>query len=340
MIASAAAAGPLSAAWHSILGEVFVLNGWLKFSRRNTSDRRRCRIAVVLGCVALLQLAGCKEETRPVNRKAVQGQVLAEHPGTVAGSSEIVIAPTIIEPEHLTPDVLGTSAGVLSSNTRDAKEWERAGAASAGFSALAGGISFASAAIPAKGKQLSPLEKSLQAGLEYLNAGNFSEAAGKFEAAQVTDPRDYRGFFFEAVCRAQLEDLARAGASMDRAIALAPREIELYVHRGNLMLRKKDYGGAVDDFSHVVTLEPKNVPALLNRAVANFHRRRPKDVIADATSVIEIRKDIPDAFLLRALGNIMTGEPARARRDYDAAVGAGLSKQAIDTWRPVFYREG
>lgn len=286
-----------------------------------------------------MQLAGCKEDTRPISRKAVQGEVLADHHGA-AGSSAIVIAPTMIEPEHLTPNALGTGVGVLSSETRDAKDWERVGAASAGFSALAGGISFASAAMPAKGKKLSPLEESLQAGLDYLNAGNYSQAAGRFEAAQATDPRDYRGYFFEAVCRAQLDDLARAAASMDRAIALAPQEIELYVHRGNLMLRKKDYGAAVDDFSHVVQLQPKSVPALLNRAVANFHRRRPKDVIADATAVIEIRQDIPDAFLLRALGNIMTGEPARARRDYDAAVGAGLTKQAIDTWRPVFYREG
>lgn len=312
---------------------------WSRHSLRTAFDSSCGGLLTLLGLAVSMQLAGCKENTRPVNRKAVQGEVLSDRHGG-AGASAIVIAPTIVEPEHFTPDVLGTSGGVLSSNTRDAKDWERVGAASAGFSALAGGVSFASAAMPAKGKKLSPLEEYLQAGLEYLNAGSLSEAAAKFEAAQTTDPRDYRGYFFEAVCRAQLDDLARAGASMDRAIALAPQEAELYVHRGNLMLRKKDYGTAVDDFSHVVKLQPKSVPALLNRAVANFHRRRPKDVIADATAVIEIRKDIPDAFLLRALGNIMTGEPARARRDYDAAVGAGLTKQAIDTWRAVFYREG
>lgn len=310
-----------------------------RHSRRSAFDSRRFEALAFL-CVAVsIQLAGCKEDTRPVNRKGVQGEVLSDRHGA-AGSSAIVIAPSIVEPEHFTPDMLGTSGGVLSSETRDAKDWERVGAASAGFSALAGGINFAAAAMPAKGKKLSPLEENLQAGLEYLNAGSFTEAARQFEAAQSSDPRDYRGYFFEAVCRAQLDDLARAGASMDRAIALAPQEAELYVHRGNLMLRKKDYGAAVDDFSHVVKLQPQSVPALLNRAVANFHRRRPKDVIADATAVIEIRKDIPDAYLLRALGNIMTGEPARARRDYDAAVEAGLTKQAIDTWRPVFYREG
>ncbi|MGC3968310.1 MAG: hypothetical protein QM775_13335 [Pirellulales bacterium] len=61
----------------------------------------------------------------------------------------------------------------------------------------------------------------------------------------------------------------------------------------------------------MATADPKNVAALLNRAVANFHRRRPKDMIVDATAVIDIRKDIPDAHLLRALGNLMSGEPAR-----------------------------
>ena len=299
-----------------------------------------CRGSMIgICCAVVTTIAGCKEPTRPVDRKAVQGQLLTDN-NNASGSSGIVIAPTIIEPEHLAPDPLGTSQGVLSSNTRDVKDWERVGAVSAGLSAIAGDVRFASVTLPTKGNKVSPLEEQLAAGLELLNAGKLREAAACFEAAQSADRRDYRGYFFEAVCRAQLDELARAVAAIDLAINLSPQEPELYVHRGNLRLRQKDYGAAVDDFSHVVRLQPANIAALLNRAVANFHRRRPKDVIADATSVIEVRKDIPDAYLLRALGNIMTGEPARARRDYDSAVGAGLSKQAVDTWRAVFYRDG
>jgi tetratricopeptide (TPR) repeat protein len=300
------------------------------------------RPAIWLLAIALVATSsGCDSKPdRPLSRKTLEGEPLDFGHGS-AGRPQILVAPGMIDPDEKSAEPLEPSRGVLSSyDAGDMQVWERVANAATGFGAVSGGMQFAVASLPASGSKQTPFEKQLQDGVAALNAGKFRESIISFELAQRSDPNDYRGFFFEAVAQGQLDEVSRALTALDLAIRKAPQETELYVHRGNLRLRQKDYALAVDDFSQVIERDPKNLGALLNRAVANFHRRRPKDIIQDTTEVLAIRKDIPDAHLLRALGNLMSGEPARGRRDFDAAVAAGLSQQAVETWRPVFYREG
>lgn len=296
---------------------------------------------MIVAVLLALPTAGCKDDSdRPLHRKTLEGEPLAFGYGS-GGRPQIIVAPGVIDPDDKSLDPMEPSRGVLSSyDAGDSQVWERVANATTGFGAVSGGMQFAVASLPASGSKQTPFEKQLQDGVAALNAGKPRAAIVSFELAQRSDPNDYRGFFFEAVAQSQLDEVSRALTALDLAIRKAPQEMELYVHRGNLRLRQKDYALAVDDFSQVIERDPKNLGALLNRAVANFHRRRPKDIIQDTTEVLAIRKDIPDAHLLRALGNLMSGEPARGRRDFDAAVAAGLSQQAIETWRPVFYREG
>ncbi|MCE9606806.1 MAG: tetratricopeptide repeat protein [Planctomycetia bacterium] len=215
-------------------------------------------------------------------------------------------------------------------------DWESFASSSVGLSPRDGDLRFAFADLGTQKGKVSPFERELRAGLEALNQGKMPAAVSHFETAQKADPRDFRPFFFEAVARLQLEEVARAAAALDIAISLAPSETELYLHRGNLHSRQRDYGLAVDDFSRVVAVQPDHLAALLNRAVANFHRRRPKDIVEDSSAALKVKAGIPDAHLLRALGYLMQGETVRARRDFDAAVASGLNKSAIDSWSPLF----
>lgn len=291
-----------------------------------------------LAAAGLIASAGCGDNSKPGVNIGVTPKPLPMLTGPRPTSEPIVVVPEFTDPGVAMNPLITPEAQTASSISEKEELWERFAAPSEVLGKQMGDIRFAFADLmPKAGVKYEPFEVELQAGVPLLNEGKYAEAAKHFENAQRLNPQDYRGFFFEAVCRAQLDDVARAAAAIDLAITRAPKELELYLHRGNLRMRRREYAAAAGDFSHVLSIQPQNIPALVNRAAANFHRRRPKDMIVDTTAVIDIRKDIPDAYLLRALGNIMTGEPARARRDFDAAVAAGLNKEAAASWRSLFY---
>jgi len=202
---------------------------------------------------------------------------------------------------------------------------------------LAGGADMRFAELKAEEKKKTSIfEQELQAGIAELNRGKLTEAIAHFEAAEKANALDFRPFFYEAVVRLQQNSIPRAETALDIAIRLAPEQIELYLYRGNLRSRQGQHGLAVDDFSRVIKAYPENLSALINRAAANFQRRRPTDVVDDASTVIRLKSGIPDAHLLRALGFLMQGETVKARRDFEAAVAAGLAKPVADSWGPIF----
>lgn len=303
-------------------------------------------VAFVLSVV----LAGCDKNEQVLVKSDMEGHVLPDLPNLAGTSSQ---------PASTFPDPSGSSSGTdpyaslpldttpptaVPKETGAARvaDWERLSVLSLGLETRNGDLDFARLTNE-ESKRATPLQRELQAGLNDLNLGRMKEASEHFAAAKKADPRDFRAYFFDAVIQMQGTNggtAAGAKAEFDIAISLAPQELELYLHRGNLRLREGEYGLAVDDFSKLLEAHPQHLSALMNRATANFHRRRPKDIVADTTAIINLRPGVPDAHLLRALGFLMQGETTLARRDYDAAVAAGLPKPAVESWKPYFQTRG
>lgn len=247
-----------------------------------------------------------------------------EKQANAGGTVDPFSLPGIATPEGVSPQV---------------PDWQRLSVLSLGLESRNGDYDFARLSTE-ESKRPTPHQVELEAGRVALYSGQFSKALEHLESAKKSDPSDFRAYFYEAVVNLQSKDeaaKARAKAGIDFAISLAPRETELYLHRGNLRLGEGDYGPAVDDFTRVLQAHPQHLGALMNRTVANFHRRRPKDMVDDATTLLTLKPGIADAHLLRALGWLMQGESVRGKRDFDAAVAAGLSQPAIEAWKRYFY---
>jgi Tfp pilus assembly protein PilF len=294
----------------------------------------------------ILLIAGCDHREPILVKSEMDGSVITNLPGPTGSSrpgTSRFDDPNFVLPDEPTTGTVIDPFSLPSAAPPDAvaprvPDWERLSVLSLGLDSRDGNYDFARLSTE-ESKRATPLQIELQAGLNALNRGQLKESLEHFESAKKADPRDFRAYFFGAIVNLQLADdaaKARAKAGFDIAISLAPQEGELYLHRGNLRLKEGDYGPAVDDFTRVLQAQPQHLGALMNRAAANFHRRRPKDIVDDTTVIIKLRPGVPDAHLLRALGYLMQGETVLGRRDFDAAVAAGLSKPAIESWKPYF----
>lgn len=307
------------------------------------------RFAMALLAIVGLSV-GCDKSEPVIVKSELEGSVLPDLPersGTAPQPATSFSDPNFSAGSgdffaRLPIDITPPAGASQDSGAAKVADWERLSVLSLGLDTRDGDLDFARLTTE-ESKRATPLQRELQAGINALNQGQLKEASAHFEAAKKADPREFRSYFFDAVVQLQKNEEAvipGAKASLDIAISLAPQELELYLHRGNLRLREGEYGLAVDDFTRLLQSHPQHLGALMNRATANFHRRRPKDIVDDTSAIIKLRPGIPDAHLLRALGYLMQGESVLARRDFDAAVAAGLAKPAVDSWKPYFQSRG
>lgn len=292
-------------------------------------------------------IAGCEQRDPILVKSEMDGSALRNLPGekgtASTGTSRLdeLNASFDERPATSTPVDPFSLPGVATADGASSQvpDWQRLSVLSLGLEARADNYDFARLSTE-ESKKPTTHQIELEAGRVALMRSEFNKAIEHLELAKKADPRDFRAYFYESVALMQLKDdasKARGKAGLDIAISLAPQETELYLHRGNLRLGESDYGPAVDDFTRVLQAHPQHLGALMNRTVANFHRRRPKDMVDDATTILKIRPGIPDAHLLRALGYLMQGESTLGRRDFDAAVAAGLPKPAIESWKRYFH---
>lgn len=296
-------------------------------------------MTIRIRCLAALCAAafiGCDTREKTIHNAPRPDQALPEiggRPSATPSDSLAILLPTPSS-TGLSRDPSAFDADPQIARAARTIDWNNLASLSFGLSSAAE-MRFAELKADEEQKT-SVFERELKAGIDELNRGKPTEAIAHFEAAEKANGRDFRPFFYEAVVRMQQDSIPRAETALDIAIRLAPEQLELYLYRGNLRSRQGHHGLAVDDFSRVIEAYPENLSALINRAAANFQRRRPKDVVDDTSTVIRLKPGIPDAYLLRALGFFMQGETVRARRDFEAAVAAGLAKPVADSWGPIF----
>ena len=98
----------------------------------------------------------------------------------------------------------------------------------------------------------------------------------------------------------------RKGASIRVAPPLYSQREMAYTMRGNARLSLKDYTQAIDDFSEVVRLDPKNSMAYRNRGIAYCKTGETDRAIAACTEAI--RLDPKDALAYIASRWCLRGE--------------------------------
>jgi len=109
---------------------------------------------------------------------------------------------------------------------------------------------------------------SIEAGAAYYRDGQYAAAADAFTDAIVADSTSAAAWNDRAVARLRLGDINRAIADFNRALALAPRDAEIYYNRGNALVAAGQSQDAVVDYTRAAQINPSFSKAIFNRGTA------------------------------------------------------------------------
>ena len=130
-------------------------------------------------------------------------------------------------------------------------------------------------------------EKLLKEALSAVESGDHAEAirfySAILESREIPEILNQRALSFGA-----LKDYTRALTDLDRAIELCTNDPDLYVNRGNVLLREKRLEEAIFDFSTALSLRPKCAVSLNSRAYAYSLSGDTDEAISDYWSAIKI----------------------------------------------------
>jgi tetratricopeptide (TPR) repeat protein len=153
-----------------------------------------------------------------------------------------------------------------------------------------------------------------------LNEPDNARAA--FDRALALAPRDSQIWADIARFRRSGGDVAGAIEAADRAVAADPRNVEALTLRGVLTRGQYGLAAALPWFDRALEVDGSNVEALLERATTLGDIGRMADMLADAREVHRLTGGHPTAYYLQAVLAARARNFALARGLYDRTRGA------------------
>ncbi|WP_374943534.1 tetratricopeptide repeat protein [Sphingomonas sp.] len=157
----------------------------------------------------------------------------------------------------------------------------------------------------------------------FVGRGMRKEAVADYGKAIELDPGSVWAWSNRAITRIQLGDLAGARTDLDKAAAIDPAYVQVFIGRGMLADLEQRPGEAIAAYTKALQSEPGNGYALQQRAAAYVARGDREHAEADLTAAIAASPDDAAGYVGR--GNLML-EGER----YDAALKDFDSAHALD----------
>lgn len=154
-----------------------------------------------------------------------------------------------------------------------------------------------------------------------IGSGDYARAAMILEDLPNTLPEaavDGRAALFGEAGNAWIlaNDMPRAVAAFDAAIALVPNVAALHIDRALALALAGDYWAAIDDLNVAEDLDPGRADLLIFRATAYRLLEVYDLALADLERAIQLDPWNPEAFLERGMSRRLTGDDAGARADW------------------------
>jgi len=111
---------------------------------------------------------------------------------------------------------------------------------------------------------------------------------------------------------------AAARAAFDEAILRSPGSAPAYAGRGLVRARQGDVDGAIEDYTRALTLG--DIGVLFNRGVALIAKRNYQGAIADFTVALSANPQHARALFARGTARSLAGDPEQARADWRRAI--------------------
>jgi tetratricopeptide (TPR) repeat protein len=129
------------------------------------------------------------------------------------------------------------------------------------------------------------------------------------------NPKCVQAFFNRAVAKESRKDFDGAIADYTRIIALSPKDPKYYSMRAFVRGNKGDMDGAIKDFSTAIELSPNNADLYFSRGLGKGKNGDHKGALSDFTRAIELDPTMAKAYNYRSVARRATGDLAGAEMD-------------------------
>lgn len=159
-------------------------------------------------------------------------------------------------------------------------------------------------------------------GLAATDLGDIPQATAAFNAALWAAPKDSGIWTAVARFRRVTGELAGAIEAADKAVAFDPNNAEALELRGELTRSQYGLAAALPWFDRALQIDPKYLPAMVERAATLGDLGRASEMLAAARAILAIDPKNPNAWLLQAVLAARAGKYGLARSLYRRTGGA------------------
>lgn len=154
--------------------------------------------------------------------------------------------------------------------------------------------------------------------LQSLPGGDRQRAAEALEEAIRLSAEDDRTLAKALAARAALhDDVAKAEADLDRAVELAPGDVEILRGRAQFLAAQNRLVAALRDLERAIELEPDHALTIEARGAVLAGQGKTDEALESLTRAVELRPERTSAYLRRARIYMARNEPDRSLEDLD-----------------------
>jgi tetratricopeptide (TPR) repeat protein len=160
-------------------------------------------------------------------------------------------------------------------------------------------------------------------GIELFNRGDLAGAGASFERAVAIKADSAEGWTNQGRVLAELGQTDRAIAMYDHAIEIQSDFQPAFHNRAVAWIARGEPGRAMEDFTRAIELNPYDPDPLVGRGMVKGRSGDLPGAISDLSKAIAIAPYSPDAYVNRAAAHYQMRDFDRAARDLEIAEGLG-----------------
>ncbi len=163
-------------------------------------------------------------------------------------------------------------------------------------------------------------------------AKRMQEVLSVFRASKAGDP--YIRSAFDDAGRGQTD---KAISTIDRAIAMYPKDARLYAARGSLYKYKGDFDAALRDLDMSLSISPSNDMVRTMRGMVYYEKKDPAKAMDDFNKAISINPWGYDAYIGRGIIYLLDGKADLAMKNLNTALLINPDNADAHFYRSLVY---